>query len=150
MSTKPTFNKPWIANDGTPIYRPILCLDFDGTMTIYQAGWEGATIISDPPVDGLFEALYLYAEHFEIYIFSSRSGFEGAIDAMRNWVCEWHDKYIESLDEEEKPTRDLINEIVYAEEKPPAFVSLDDRVITFVGLWPPVHELLNFKPWNKI
>ena len=33
--------------------------------------------------------------------------------------------------------------------KPPAFVTLDDRALTFTGEWPAVAELRGFKPWNK-
>jgi hypothetical protein len=33
-------------------------------------------------------------------------------------------------------------------EKPPAFVGIDDRVLTFKGVWPTVEEIQNFKPWN--
>ena len=33
--------------------------------------------------------------------------------------------------------------------KPAAFVQLDDRAITFTGVFPDPKELLKFKPWNK-
>ena len=34
-------------------------------------------------------------------------------------------------------------------EKPPAFVGIDDRVITFHGSWPDVQELRAFKTWMQ-
>lgn len=33
-------------------------------------------------------------------------------------------------------------------EKPPTFVGIDDRVLTFDGQWPEVYALRKFKPWN--
>ena len=37
----------------------------------------------------------------------------------------------------------------FPETKPPAFVGIDDRVLTFEGEWPSMEQLLAFKPWNK-
>ena len=34
-------------------------------------------------------------------------------------------------------------------KKPPAFVSIDDRALTFTGEWPTIESLQQFKPWNK-
>lgn len=33
--------------------------------------------------------------------------------------------------------------------KPPAFVGIDDRVIQFMGTWPDVQSLKNFKTWTN-
>lgn len=33
-------------------------------------------------------------------------------------------------------------------EKPPAFVGIDDRVLTFTGEWPGIEKLRTFKTWN--
>lgn len=33
--------------------------------------------------------------------------------------------------------------------KPPAFLQIDDRAITFTGVFPTVEEMKEFKPWNK-
>ena len=57
--------------------KPILCLDFDGVCHSYVSGWKGADIISDPPVEGLFEFLREAGKHFSIHIYSSRSHQEG-------------------------------------------------------------------------
>lgn len=43
----------------------------------------------------------------------------------------------------------ILAEIQWPSEKPPAFLSLDDRVITFEGAWPNLEVLTKFKPWNK-
>ena len=33
--------------------------------------------------------------------------------------------------------------------KPPAHVTIDDRALTFVGTWPELQAIHDFKPWNK-
>jgi hypothetical protein len=44
---------------------------------------------------------------------------------------------------------DKLASIEWPLEKPPAFVTIDDRAMTFTGRWPSMMELKNFKPWNK-
>lgn len=135
--------------------KPILGLDFDGVCHSYTSGWKGAAVIPDPPVDGLFEFLADAGQHFEINIFSSRTNQDGGIPAMRNWFRDqyvlWHlakfpgDNKRIAEDQATNLVRDVWK---FPAEKPPAFVSLDDRVLTFRGVWPSVEELRAFKPWN--
>lgn len=132
--------------------KKILCLDFDGVCHSYTSGWQGATVIPDPPVPGMWEFLLDMQSHFEVNIFSSRSGQPGGITAMKKWFAEhlathqnnvgnkmtFGDAYI--------AVEDLLR---FPEDKPAAFVGIDDRVITFTGHWPSTTALLNFQPWNK-
>lgn len=118
----------------------ILCLDFDGVCHMYTSGWKGAAVIPDEPVPGLFKFLCDTVDVFEVNIFSSRSNQEGGIQAMKDWFVAhlpqhalWH----------------IMNNLRFPTEKPPAFIGIDDRVLTFAGVWPSVEELQNFKPWNK-
>jgi len=37
----------------------------------------------------------------------------------------------------------------FPREKPPAFITLDDRAAQFNGTWPDIQGLLAFRPWNK-
>jgi len=118
--------------------KPILCLDFDGVCHSYTSGWKGAAVIPDPPVLGLWEFLAAACYEFEVDIFSSRSNQPGGIVAMKNWFnqhcpqwCQW-----------------ILSELYFPTEKPPAFVGLDDRVVTFTGKWPEVKALREFKTWN--
>lgn len=122
--------------------KPIICLDFDGVCHSYTSGWQGAAVISDPPVEGLFEFLDAAAEHFEIHIFSSRSHQDGGIEAMRAWFRHhYRTRY---------PAAEFsMPELEFPLTKPPAKVTLDDRGLLFNGIWPSVETLVAFQPWNK-
>ena len=113
----------------------ILCLDFDGVCHSYTSGWKGADVIPDDPVPGLFEFIREADKHFEIAIFSSRSTQAGGIEAMYGWF--------------EKHCPGITGCLSFPTEKPPAFVGIDDRVITFEGKWPSIDFLRNFQTWNK-
>ncbi len=116
--------------------KPILCLDFDGVLHSYYTKWQGASIIPDPPVPGAAEFLTAALEHFTVAVYSSRSHQPGGREAMRFWMIEHFGN-------------DTANRVTFPTEKPAAFVTLDDRALTFDGTWPDARELLNFKPWNK-
>jgi hypothetical protein len=121
--------------------KPILCLDFDGTIHAYKSGWQGADIISDAPV----ESAFLFIEHalkdFEVHIFSARSGLPGGIDAMKSWFI----KHGWETTENGEPKG-----IYFPLTKPPAHVSIDDRAINFTGTWPSIQSLKDFRPWNDL
>jgi hypothetical protein len=112
--------------------RPTLCLDFDGVLHSYTSGWKGADVVADPPVEGAQEFVRAAQEHFRVVVYSSRSKSPGGIEAMRKWMADNSFPVVE-----------------FAAEKPAAFVTIDDRAITFTGEWPAVEELLAFKPWNR-
>lgn len=124
--------------------KPILCLDFDGVLHSYTSGWKGADNVPDPPVEGAIAFMLGALRHFEVHIFSSRSGQPGGVAAMKAWLREhagqtWH----------ETPDGPGLEDVKFPTEKPAAMVGIDDRVLTFDGTWPDVHTLREFKPWNK-
>ncbi len=128
-----------------------LCLDFDGVCSRYALGWQGPLVINDGPVDGLFEALLAYISEFEVAIYSIRSSSPEGISAMRDWFAKQETLWAEDLRArgELTPQTSITLALKFPDTKPPAFVGLDDRVITFTGTWPSVAELANFKPWYQ-
>jgi hypothetical protein len=124
--------------------KPILCLDFDGVLHSYASGWKGADVIPDPPVPGALNFIAAAMEHFTVAIFSSRSNQPGGIEAMKEWFRYWSQMQINDMPD--TPTGELIQ---WPTEKPAAFLTIDDRALTFTGTWPDVVDLLKFKPWNK-
>lgn len=125
--------------------KPTLCLDFDGVLHSYKSGWiDHAIIIPDDPVPGMADFLLEASKNFEICVYSSRSHQEGGIAAMQMWLLNWLVKEL---------TKDvawpLYKLIKFPRHKPSAFVTLDDRALTFRGKWPTMETLLAFKPWNR-
>lgn len=39
--------------------KPTICVDFDGCLHAYTSGWQGAEVVSDPPVPGAIDWLFL-------------------------------------------------------------------------------------------
>jgi len=121
-------------------------VDFDGVIHSYSSGWASnqtqevaATIIRDPPVKGAFEWLATMAldNRFEICVYSSRSKYDGAINAMKTWMLE------HGFD------RDAISHLQFPTKKPAANMTIDDRAFCFEGDYPSADWLLRFRPWNK-
>jgi hypothetical protein len=124
--------------------KPILCLDFDGVVHLYESGWKGADVIPDPPVDGALTFLAQALEHFDVVIYSSRSSTSEGLAAMQVWLkhhagAMWHPS----------PGFAGLEDVRFAYQKPAAFLTIDDRALTFDGTWPNLETLKNFKPWNK-
>ncbi len=131
----------------------IIALDFDGTIHSYKSGWCGPRNIPDPPVDGAIQWINDFiCNHgtwpdsmcamappgdWELAIFSSRSRYWGGRRAIKKWLVK------HGLD------RRLLEVIRFPLFKPPSQVLLDDRAVTFNGIWPDPKTLINFKPWNK-
>lgn len=128
-------------------YKPILCVDFDGVIHSYTSKWVDEVTISDPPVPGALEWLWKATEWFDVQIYSSRSKSEAGRDAMRLWMGRHSAKEFDM----EHPMNNSPYPIKFAVEKPAAFLTIDDRALTFEGNWSEIDtaNLLNFKPWNK-
>jgi hypothetical protein len=127
---------------------PVLAIDFDGVLHSYKSGWMGPRNIPDPPVPGAIEWLrsLLFDQRdpftdrfkdFDVCIFSSRSRYFGAISAMKRWLLQ------NGLQPGE------LEAIRFPRLKPPAFLIIDDRCLTFSGNFPSIQQMLQFKSWNK-
>jgi hypothetical protein len=149
--------------------KPILCLDFDGVIHSYASGWKGPRTIPDAPVPGALEFIVTALQEFDVQIFSSRTRYWGGRRAMRKWLIHWYVELgqdwrhtpawlravieqhgVETWrDEVQLGVKNIVKRIGFPRHKPPAMVGLDDRVITFIGFWPAISDLKEFKPWNK-
>lgn len=149
-----------------------LVLDFDGVLHSYASGWKGAHVIPDGPVEGAGLFLLQAVQKFRVSIFSSRSRSLRGRWAMKRWLRRllW-DACLRDTEEAErawvatsgmppewKPwtlydVRDqadwIMSSIKWPLFKPAAFLTIDDRSLTFTGSWPSMDELLRFQPWNK-
>lgn len=126
--------------------KPILCVDFDGVLHSYTSPWKGAHHIPDPPVDGAMQFLEDCTHCFRVNIYSSRSSQPSGVTAMRRWLF---DNMMHHFDGDAVKARDLVANLEFPEMKPPAFLTIDDRAITFTGTFPGMKELTSFRPWNK-
>ena len=117
----------------------ILCVDFDGVIHSYESGWKGVDVIPDGPVPGAFAWLeqMVFHKDYDVAIYSSRSKSRDGIEAMKKWLAD------------HMLAPDVIREISFPTQKPPAYLTIDDRAICFRGTFPSVTEMNNFKAWNK-
>lgn len=115
--------------------KPTLVLDFDGVIHSYTSGWKGAEIIPDPPVPGAKEFCEAALDYFHVLILSSRCSQPGGSTAIVEWLTDH--RFPKGL------------AVSIDGKKPAAFVTIDDRAITFTGEWPDIEDLRRFTPWNK-
>lgn len=109
--------------------------DFDGVIHSYVSGWQGATVISDPPVQGIKETIdELRQEGYKVVVVSTRCVSPMGIGAVRMYLRDNH-----------------ITVDGVMSEKPPAVCYVDDRAICFDGHPETLLEKIRrFKPWNRM
>lgn len=129
-------------------FKPILCIDFDGVIHSYERGWQDGVIYGDV-VPGFFEWVERVRDRFKLVIYSSRSKSDEGVTAMSLWLHAKRNEWIKAGGERH-PTEPLT--IEFAHEKPPAWITIDDRAIQFAGNWDTPElspdALRAFKPWN--
>lgn len=116
--------------------KPILCVDFDGVIHDYKHGWQGGKIYGNVTT-GFFYWLDLVLPHFRVVIYSSRSKDAGGTEAMHDWLVKQY------------AGQPLPEGVSFTHEKPPAFLTIDDRAMQFNGDWSEFlpAKILDFKPW---
>ncbi len=132
--------------------KPILCVDFDGVIHSYDNGWQDGFIYGTVTA-GFFPWLAKAKNIFRVVVYSSRSKTAEGAEEMRRWLENQETLWLISDDPEE--VMDIIGNvgcIEFAHEKPAAFLTIDDRAVTFSGSWEELDPemLRNFKPWNQI
>lgn len=111
-----------------------ICFDFDGCIHSYRSGWKGATIIPDPPVAGIKEVIDDLRQDCKVVVVSTRCFQNGGIDAIKEYLR------LNNIEVD-----DVLG------EKPPAYVYIDDRGLTFDGNTHGLADKVrNFKNWIDI
>ena len=89
--------------------KPVVVFDFDGVIHSYKSGWKGETVIPDPPVPGIAEAIrdIRHAGYYVIVV-STRCATHEGMESVKRWLSNNHIKV------------DLV-----MKEKPPAIVYID-------------------------
>ena len=127
--------------------KPTLCIDFDGVIHSYERGWQNGEIYGTV-TPGFFGWAYRTQEHFKLIIYSSRSKTEEGLTAMRSWMLSQLGQFI--IDHPAYVGQTL--DYKFANAKPAAWLTIDDRAIRFEGDWSAAElgavAMLKFKPWN--
>ena len=131
--------------------RPILCIDFDGVIHSYEHGWCDGSIYGRA-TPGFWEWAHAAEVDFRLVIYSSRSREPEGREAMYHWLCAEHATWVSACaaaGEDDVPTAMPLFE--FAAEKPPAFLTIDDRAVRFDGDWSKLEpsELRAFRPWTQ-
>jgi len=125
-------------------YVPTVCIDFDGTIHRYSRGWYTGDIY-DEAVPGVFPWLHAMAKAgFKLVIYSTRAESYAGREAMGHWMKKQAIKHSGT---------NVLPPLTYTDRKPPAVVTVDDRVIRFEGDWsaPELQpeSIARFKPWTE-
>jgi len=119
--------------------RPVVAVDFDGVISTYlksRTRFEQDVLEDayDYPVEGALEWIQELVQHCEVVIFTCRALIPQGQQAVEQWLRKWG-----------------FPALTVTALKPVAKYYLDDRGQRFDGLhYPPVAQILNFKPWNRL
>jgi hypothetical protein len=114
--------------------KKILCVDFDGVIHSDTSGWKGDEIVSGTPVNGALKWLWKATQWFDVQIYSSRSKNPKALAAIKKWMIEHS---LIEFGPDHPMCGDTPHEeypITFAHEKPPAFLTIDDRALLLMEI----------------
>ena len=125
-------------------FKPTLCIDFDGVIHSYENGWQDG-VIYGTVTPGFFEWAQAAQETFKLVVYSSRSGDPLRLHDMMEWLGERGREWRETPGNE-----GVLITLEFCTQKPPAFLTIDDRAVRFDGDWSALDPatLIAFKPWN--
>lgn len=107
--------------------------DFDGVISTYENGWQGAHVINDKPVDGIRKVMLQIKNEYKVVILSSRCSTEKGKEVL----IEWLDEHLIPYDE-------------VTDKKPQALAYIDDRAICFRGDTTSLYkQIKKLEPWNN-
>ena len=113
-----------------------IVLDFDGVIHSYKTRWIKETVIPDPPVDGVKEAIEKLRKVRRVLVKSVRCMISDAgLEAVKEYLDKWG----------------IVVDGVVKEIPRNASVVVDDRVLRFSGDWSDEYldQIVNFTPWNR-
>ena len=129
LATRPA-TQELLEQHGITTKRLTICLDFDGVIHSYQSGWQGAGVVSDPPIHNVDAAIRRLKKDYRVVVHSARCNTEEGRTAIANWLA----KHQIEVDE-------------VCEHKPQAHVYVDDRAVQFSGDWD--ETIANVKAFQK-
>jgi hydroxymethylpyrimidine pyrophosphatase-like HAD family hydrolase len=120
-------------------HKKTICVDFDGTITDYSAGFQGVGKFGEPLPEVAKYMQKLQQDGWMIIIFTTR----GEVTLLSRYLRE-HDIPFSYINHNpNNPSNANLG-------KPMADVYLDDRGITFNGNWEQAYEAVSsFAPWFK-
>jgi hypothetical protein len=114
-----TMAGPDVAESQGILVKPrTICLDFDGVIHAHSHGWQGESVIPDPPVHKVDQAIAELRKDYRVVVFSARCRTDEGVAAIQAWLI----KHNIEVDE-------------VCRDKPPAHVYVDDRAVCFSGDW---------------
>lgn len=116
------------------VAKKTVVFDFDGVIHSYTSGWQGETVIPDPPVPWIRETIRdLREDGYKVVVVSTRAKNIDGCDAIYGYLNK-HE--IE------------VDDVTWT--KPPAICYIDDRAICFDGQASTlVEKVKNFKTWQE-
>lgn len=134
--------------------RITIAIDFDGVIHLRPRTEYGAVMVTGEPVPGAFNFLHHLTTAADVVIFSARfNGYDGieAIKSVRNWMLEqFHLDSAAGVKRGKQPYSgtEVVDKLKFTAVKPIARVILDDRAVTFNGIFPKIPDLLSFRTWT--
>jgi len=112
--------------------KKLLCVDFDGVLHLSSKGFYDGSVY-DGPTPGAREFIDEAMNHFDIIIYTARARTARGRQDVKDFL-----------------KKHGFPELPVECRKPPAYLTIDDRAITFTGTFPSPEDIKKFKHWNGI